>query len=103
MKSTYFTSERYPNTHITVIPEGVRLTVTLNIESKMIPFLNPKCIFRGREHHVYSVSAFLPQINKQVLNDTHNCIMQGMMLRLCDAKIAVLNQEKLTIQQQIIF
>lgn len=103
MKSTYFTSEMYPNTHLSIIPEGVRLTITLNIEEKMIPFLNPKCIFKGKEHHVYSVSAFLPQINKQVLLDTHNCIMQGMMVRLRDAKIAVLQQEKLKISQKIIF
>jgi len=103
MKTTRFTSDDYPNTHISVIQEGVRLTVTLNIEQKMIPFLNPKCVFKGKVHHVYSVSAFLPQINKQVLTDTYNFIMQGMMIRLRTAKIAVLEQEKLTIQQQINF
>jgi hypothetical protein len=102
-KPTRFTCDWLPNTHIEFTPKGVKLIVTLNIEKRMRHFLSPNNVFKGDKHYVYSICALLQNPCEKTLLDTYNTIMQGMMIRLRDAKIAVLENEKKDISERKIF
>jgi len=103
LKPTRFTCDWLPNTHIEFTPKGIRLTVTLNIEKQMRHFLSPNNVFKGEKHYVYSIGCNLENPCEKTLLDAYNTIMQGMMIRLRDAKIKVIENEKKEIAQRKIF
>lgn len=102
-KPNRFTCDWLPNTHIEFTATGVKLIVTLNIEKQMRHFLSPNNVFKGEKHYVYSIWALLENPCEKTLLDAYNHVMQGMMLRLRDAKIAVLENEKKDISERKIF
>jgi len=103
MKPTRFTCDWLPNTHIEFTSKGVRLIVTLNIEKQMRHYLSPNNVFKGDKFYVYSICGYLDKPCEKTLLDTYNTIIQGMMIRLRDAKIKVIENEKKEISQRKIF
>lgn len=97
---TRFTSDSFPNTHIEFTAEGVRMTVTLNIEPKMRHFLSPNNIRKGEKFYVYSISHLLHDVSPQTLKETYNVLMQRAMINCRNAKIAILENEKKCISER---
>lgn len=89
----FFTHDLFPNFHIEVHPNGVKVWISLNIEPEMKKHLSPNNVFKGEKLWVYALRKDVENLNYKTLEATYNELMNKAMINCREAKKKVLDEE----------
>jgi hypothetical protein len=97
-----FTLDDLPNTHLIFNGTQTKIVVTLNIEEKLIPFLNMSHVFKGEQMWVYSLSFITFGINEEIIRKAHQHLLNQAMIHIREGKIKMLQFENLKLKNKCI-
>lgn len=99
-----FTSDNFPNTHISFDQNGLKLTITLNIPKSIVKLMPRNKVFKSNKFWTYYVADYVQEPTIGKMKDKYNTLMQKAMLNIREAKIEKIRQEQnRIINQQILF
>jgi hypothetical protein len=91
--SKFFTSDKYPNCHLSFDQTGMKMIVTLNISVDVVPFLPQKNIFQGDKHLVFSMSKYVKNPTAEKMKEAYYDLLHKCQTIVRLAKVSVLNKQ----------
>ncbi len=85
----------HPNTVIEFTLQGILMSVSLNIEPNMVPFMSHNNVFKGDEFFIYKIRKHIPSecVNRVSMQKVHDVLLNRCMIICREAKQNVLQKE----------
>lgn len=91
----------FENTTLEFTKAGLWVSVSLNIQKEMIPYLNKHLIWKADKYFVYFNRYFIPngEISQRSIFESQQLLLDRMMIKCRSVKIEILNKQIQKIQQ----
>jgi len=99
-RSSFFTNDKFPNTHIYFDELGCVLVVSLNITHEMVKYLPSENIFNGNKLIVYSLKKRIVNPNINSMHKVYAELLKQVMTVVASAKSSCLNEKIIIINSR---